>query len=381
MYVRQLALVDFRSYAEADVDLGPGVSVFVGPNGQGKTNLVEAVAYLATQRSHRVAADQALVRQGAARALVRSVLRRGTREVRLEVEINPGTTNRVRVNKSPVNRSRDALGILRAVVFAPEDISIVKGDPAERRRFLDDLLVAQLPRLAGTRSDYDRVLKQRNTLLRSASTRFRGQADAATLGTLDVWDRHLADAGAELVAARLRLVDRLRPHVAAHYRRVAETVEKAAGGNDAAISYVSSTGADVAGRSLDELRDLLVEQLGARRGDEIDRGLTLVGPHRDELSLSIGSLPLRGYASHGESWSFTLALKLAAFEVLRADDDDPVLILDDVFAELDDQRRARLGELVAGIEQVLVTAAVAADVPSTLDGERFDVHDGKVLRA
>jgi DNA replication and repair protein RecF len=381
MYVRQLGLVDFRSYAEAEVDLGPGVSAFVGPNGQGKTNLVEAVGFLATQRSHRVAADQALVRHGAARALLRSVLRRGEREVRLEVEINPGTANRARVNKAPVNRTRDALGILRAVVFAPEDIAIVKGDPAERRRFLDDLLVAQRPRLAGTRSDYDRILKQRNTLLKSASTRYRGQADAATVGTLDVWDRHLADAGADLVAARLRLVGALQPHVAARYRRVSETVEKAGGGNDVTVTYVSSGGADLEDLSRDELRDLLVEQLAARRDDEIDRGLTLVGPHRDELSLSLGSLPVRGYASHGESWSFTLALKLAAFEVLRADDDDPVLILDDVFAELDDHRRARLGELVAGVEQVLITAAVAADVPSTLDSERFDVHDGKVLRA
>jgi DNA replication and repair protein RecF len=381
MYVRQLALVDFRSYAEAEVDLAPGVSAFVGPNGQGKTNLVEAVAFLATQRSHRVAADQAMVRQGAARALVRSVLRRGEREVRLEVEINPDATNRVRVNKAPVSRTRDALGILRAVVFAPEDVSIVKGDPAERRRFLDDLLVAQLPRLAGTRSDYDRILKQRNTLLKSASTRYRGQADAAALGTLDVWDRHLAEAGAELLVARLRLVDALRPHIAAHYRRVAETVKKTGGGNDATVRYVSSAGADLTALGRDELRDLLVGQLAARRGDEIDRGLTLVGPHRDELALFLGSLPVRGYASHGEAWSFTLSLKLAAFEALRADDDDPVLILDDVFAELDDHRRARLGELIGGIEQVLVTAAVGADVPSTLDSERFEVHDGKVLRA
>jgi DNA replication and repair protein RecF len=381
MYVRQLSLVDFRSYTEVELDLGPGVTAFVGPNGQGKTNLVEAVAFLATQRSHRVAADQALVRHGAERALLRSILCRGEREVRLELEINPGTTNRARVNRSLVNRARDALGILRAVVFAPEDLAIAKGDPAERRRFLDDLLVAQRPRLAGTRGDYDRVLRQRNTLLRSASTRFRGQADPAALGTLDVWDRHLADAGAELLSARLALVDALRPHIEVHYRRVAETVEKPAGGNDPTIAYVASGGTDLTGLGREHLRDLLVEQLSARRDDEIERGLTLVGPHRDELMLSLGALPVRGYASHGEAWSLTLALKLAAFEVLRADADDPVLILDDVFAELDDHRRARLGEVVGATEQVLVTAAVAADVPSTLVGERFDVHDGKVLRA
>jgi DNA replication and repair protein RecF len=380
MYVRQLSLVDFRNYREVEIELSPGVTAFIGPNGQGKTNLVEAVQYLASQRSHRVSSDQPLVRHGADRALIRSVLRRREREVRLELEINPGSANRARVNRAPMSRPREAFGIARSVLFAPEDLAIVKGDPSERRRFLDDLLVARLPRRAATRSDYDRVLKQRNTLLRTASARFRGKPDAAALSTLEVWDRHLAGAGAELLVGRIQLVDELAGPVAAHYRRVAETVDKPGGGNDAAITYQSSVGTDLAGLGKDALAERIRDALVERRSDELDRGLTLVGPHRDELLLELGALPVRGYASHGEAWSYSLALKLAAFDVLQ-DGDDPVLILDDAFAELDDHRRTRLSELVGNIEQVLITAAVAADVPEPMVSERFDVRDGKVLRA
>jgi DNA replication and repair protein RecF len=399
MYVHQLSLTDFRSYREVELELAPGVTAFIGPNGQGKTNLVEAVQYLASHRSHRVATDQALVRHGADRALIRAVLRRAAggrsvpgsaeREVRLELEINPGQSNRARLNRSPVPRPREVLGVARSVLFAPEDLVIVKGDPSERRRFLDELLVARLPRMAAIRSDYDRVLKQRNTLLKTASARFRGRPDDAALSTLDVWDRHLATAGAELVTARLDLVAALARPVAEHYHRVAETVDKPAGGNDATISYQSSIGPAVAslGPSAldtaqpDGLAEQILAALAERRSEELERGLTLVGPHRDELLLELGPLPVRGYASHGEAWSFALALKLAAFDVLRDGDDDPVLILDDVFAELDDHRRARLSELVGQAEQVLITAAVAADVPEMMISERFDVREGKVLRA
>ncbi len=380
MYVSHLGLVDFRSYEGVDVDLGPGVSAFIGPNGQGKTNLVEAIDYVATQSSHRVASDQPLVRVGAEQAIVRATVQRDNRRALIELQINPGRTNRARLNRGDVPRPREVLGILRTVVFSPDDLDLVKGDPAARRRFLDDLLVARQPRFAGVRSDYDRVLRQRSTLLKTAGGRATGRRNESALATLDVWDAHLARTGAELLAARLELVESLSPHVTKHYDDVAQSVPKPDGGNDANLTYRPSL--DLAdARERADLVELLLAEVGRRRADELDRGLTLVGPHRDDLALSLGSLPTRGYASHGESWSFALALKLAAFDLLRADGDDPVLILDDVFAELDDLRRAQLAALVAGTEQVLVTAAVPADVPGDLVSQRFDVRDGTVTRA
>ncbi len=380
MHVSHLALVDFRSYEKADVDLSAGVSTFVGPNGQGKTNLVEAIDYIATQSSHRVATDQPLVRAGAEQAIVRTTVQRDRREALIELQINPGRSNRARLNHGDVPRTREVLGILRTVVFSPDDLEMVKGDPAGRRRFLDDLLVARQPRFAGVRSDYDRVLRQRSSLLKTAGGRRSGQRNEAALATLEVWDAHLARTGAELLAARLDLVRTLAPIVAARYSDVAGAVPKPARGNDASVRYRPSL--DI-GTATDKasLIDLLLNEVARRRDEEIDRGLTLVGPHRDDLMLSLGELPARGYSSHGESWSLALALKLAAFELLRADGDDPVLILDDVFAELDDLRSDRLAALVAPTEQVLVTAAVAADVPSHLVSHRYDVRDGSVIRA
>ncbi len=380
MHVHRLSLLDFRNYADVEVVLGPGVTAFIGPNGQGKTNIVEAVNYCAIQQSHRVSSEQSLVRQGADRAVIGVTLRRGTREVRLELEINPAAANRARVNQAMMRRAREALGLLRAVVFSPEDLTTVKGDPSERRRFLDDLMTARHPRLAGVRSDYDRILRQRNTLLKSAGGRFRGREADVGLETLDVWDAHLCAAGAELVAARLDLVREITPHVVARYSQVAGTVPKADGGNEVTMTYRSSSGSDLAEVDRPTIEQLMLAQLNARRRDELDRGISLVGPHRDDLLLGLGSLPVRGYASHGECWSFALALKLAAFEVLRDNDDDPVLMLDDVFAELDDERRNRLAELVAPVEQVLITAAVSDDVPAALVNDRFAVRDGKVLR-
>lgn len=376
MYVSQLSLVDFRSYADIDVMLVPGVSAFIGPNGQGKTNLVEAIDYTATQSSHRVASDQPLVRFGCDQAIIRTTLVRQQRQALIELEINPGKANRARLNRAPVPRAREVLGILRSVVFAPDDLELVKGDPATRRRFLDDLLVARQPRFAGVRSDYDRVLKQRNTLLKTAGGRM-GRNDGA-LATLEVWDAHLARTGAELMAARIELAETLAPHVTRHYTTVAEAVPKPAGGNHALIAYRPSF--EAAGTSRQELIEQLLAEVGRRRDDELDRGLTLVGPHRDDLLLSLGAMPAKGYASHGEAWSLALALRLSAFDVLRDDGDDPVLILDDVFAELDDLRRDRLAKLVAGTEQVLLTAAVADDVPADLIDQRYRVADGEVLR-
>ena len=373
MRIDRLQVIDFRNYVEAELELRPGPNLLVGSNGQGKTNLIEAVGYLAGLGSHRVAADAALVRAGAERAVVRGNVVRDGRSLLVEIEINPGKANRARVNKSPIPRPREVLGLLRTVLFAPEDLALVKGDPSERRRFLDDLLVARTPRLAAVRADYDRVLKQRNALLKTAGlARKSGGAD---LRTLDVWDAHLSRAGAELLAARVELVDVLRPLVDKAYAAVAR------GSVATGIDYASSLGPEVAlTPDRDVLAAALLAALAGVRGDELERGITLVGPHRDELVLKLNELPARGYASHGESWSLALALRLGSYDLLRADGGEPVLILDDVFAELDADRRDRLADLVAPAEQVLITAAVAADVPETLAGARVDVMGGQVRR-
>ncbi|HTY72734.1 MAG TPA: DNA replication/repair protein RecF [Actinomycetes bacterium] len=371
MYVSHLSLRDFRNHHEVELELAPGVSVLLGPNGRGKTNLVEALGYVATLGSHRVAGDAPLVRRGAERAVVRVAVVRDDRPTLVEIEITPGRSNRARVNRGPVPRARDVLGILRTVLFAPEDLALVKGDPSERRRFLDDLLVARTPRFAAVRADYERVLKQRNALLKSAgAARLRG---AGELPTLDVWDSHLAEAGAQLLAARLSLTTQLQPLVAKAYAALAPesgTVE---------LGYVCSAGEDLPG-GRGELTDVLLDALRMARRTDLERGVSSVGPHRDELALELAGLPARGYASHGESWSYALALRLAAYDLLRADGGEPVLVLDDVFAELDTGRRARLAELVAPAEQVLVTAAVPDDVPAVLDGARVEVADSGVRR-
>jgi DNA replication and repair protein RecF len=385
VYVSHLQLHDYRFYESVEVGLEPGVNVLVGPNGQGKTNLVEAVDYLATLASHRVATDAPLVRMGAGQAVVRAAVVRDGRTATLEVEINPGGSNRARVNKSPLPRARELLGLLRSVLFSPEDLALVKGDPGERRRFLDALLVARNPRLAGVRSDYDRVLRQRNSLLKTVGATRRRPRDAtgtaepsSELRTLDVWDEHLARTGAELLHSRLALVEALRPFVADDYARVA--AQAAHGRTHADLSYKASLELPQPEAPREVLEAALLAELAARRADEVDRGVSLVGPHRDDLVLTLGELPAKGYASHGEAWSFALALKLASYDLLRAEGDDPILILDDVFAELDRDRRDRLAGLVADAEQVLVTAAVAEDVPESLDGARYDVMEGKVTR-
>ncbi len=384
MHVSHLSLVDFRSWAELELELGPGSTALVGANGQGKTNVVEAVGYAATLASHRVAADAPLVRAGAARAVVRAKVERDGRSTLVELEITPGKANRARLNRAPVPRAREVLGVLRTVLFAPEDLSLVRGDPSERRRLLDDLLVASAPRYAGVRADYDRVLKQRNALLKTAFLARRSSRSGADLATLDVWDAHLARSGADLLGARLALVEALRPRVATAYRAVAVGGEGDRGATG--LTYRSSLGAalplqdGVPTRDRELLAGALLAELARVRAQEVERGTSLVGPHRDELLLELSGLPVKGYASHGESWSYALALRLASYELLRVDGGEPVLVLDDVFAELDEGRRERLAELVSGAEQVLVTAAVPADVPEALAGSRHDVVDGKVLR-
>jgi DNA replication and repair protein RecF len=419
VHLTRLALTDFRSYPSVDLALEPGVTIFSGPNGEGKTNLVEAVGYVATLASHRVAHDAPLIRQGAERAIIRAGVHGAVSDALVEIELNPGRANRVRLNRAPVGKPREVLGLLRTVLFAPEDLALVKGDPGERRRFLDDLLVSMAPRYAGIRADYDRVLRQRTALLKSAghsrvsggsqggrppwnqSAARAGKASSreTVMSTLDVWDAHLARAGAELLVGREHLVAALRPHVERAYSAVAgergpATVEYRRSFGSAATlrsgqhedepdgGGAAAGGGDGSGTGhAERVRDAaaaLRAALADVRDSELDRGVCLAGPHRDELELGICGMPARGYASHGESWSLALALRLASFDLLRGAPgrEDPVLILDDVFAELDGGRRDRLAALVAGAEQVLVTAAVPADVPSVLAGARFTVTAG-----
>lgn len=405
MYITDLALHDFRSYREVVLELEPGVVTFVGENGQGKTNLVEAIAYLATFTSHRVVADTALVRQGANAGVVRAKVRRGESATMVEVEILTGKANRARINRGNA-RPADLLGIVRAVVFAPEDLELIKGDPSARRRFLDNLMIQFRPRLAAVKSEYDKALRQRGALLKTLlkARRRGGFYDEASL---DIWDAQIAKYGAQIIAARAEIISGLRPFVEQYYTDVS------GGRGIARIDYAANlderrgwslpgphelSGDDgetyrngVADHET-ELQDVaateqaMLETLCEWHSEEIDRGVNLVGPHRDELELSLGTLPAKGFASHGESWSFALALRLGSWKLLRshvsgdwAEDEEPILILDDVFAELDSRRRLRLAEIVEEAEQVFVTAAVGDDLPD-LGGIQFLVHDGVVTR-
>jgi DNA replication and repair protein RecF len=383
MYVRHLAVNDFRSWKNADVDFDPGPAVLVGSNGQGKTNLVEALGYLSTLSSHRVPTDAPLIRSGAASAVAQAAVVAAGRELRVEVEILPGRANRAKLNGTAVPRPREILGAVRSVLFAPEDLAIVRGEPSERRRFLDELIVARAPRMAGVRADYDRVLKQRAALLKSAGAARR--AGGGDMRTLDVWDGHLASYGAQLLEARLAAVRALAPFAVAAYSHVAPA--------SAPLTMRYTTAIE---QSLPELVDTsaaipeaavleaaLLAELARMRTSELERGVNLVGPHRDDLDLGLGELPLRGYASHGEGWSAALALRLGCFDLLRSegpDGADPILILDDVFAELDVDRREQLASAAAAAEQTLITAAVASDVPEQLQGARYDVNEGMVRR-
>ena len=373
--------------------LGPGVTTFVGANGQGKTNLVEAVEYLSTMSSHRVSSETPLVRAGAEHAQVRARVRAGLddeRSLQLEIAIIPGKANRAKLNRSPLQRPRELVGLLRTVVFSPEDLAVVKGDPSERRRFIDTLIISRWPRMAAVKSDYDRVLKQRNTLLKSLAGRSAGGRRTEVIdeaaSTLDVWNSQLAAAGAALMRGRLRTLIDLQPLASKAYAEIAPT------NNLIGLDYKTAVqlGADNDDQPEDHdqqaavvpeqevLEQRLLEVLQQRRADEIQRGISLAGPHRDDIVLSIGELPARGYASHGESWSMALALRLGSFALLRSDGVEPVLVLDDVFAELDATRRERLAGQIHDAEQVLVTAAVAADVPEQLSGQQFTVSSGTV---
>lgn len=380
MHVRTLALDDFRCWQRVELTLAPGVTVLTGANGQGKTNLLEALGYLATMGSHRVATDAPLVRQGAERAIVRATVVHEGRELTVELEISPGRANRARVNRSPVARPREVVGILRTVLFAPEDLALVRGDPGERRRFLDELLVTRAPRLAGVRADYDKVLRQRSALLKTAGSARHAGRDGAELSTLDIWDGHLARHGAQLLASRLDALAALAPWVVYGYERLAP------GSHPISLRYRGSLGdvlpepAEGRPADPDELEAALLTELARVRDQEIERGVCLVGPHRDDVELSLGGTPAKGYASQGESWSLALALRLGCYELLRAEGAQPLLLLDDVFAELDRRRRSSLAEVALNAEQALITAAVAEDVPGELTGARFDIVAGEARR-
>lgn len=371
MWVKELRLTDFRSYPSVLLELSEGITTFVGRNGQGKTNLVEAIGYAATLSSHRVSTDAPLVRTGADRAIIGLNVVLPDRECVIEIEINPGKANRARMNRAPATKARDVLGIVQSVLFAPEDLALVKGDPAERRRFIDELLIQRAPRMAGVKADYERTLKQRNALLKSAGGARRSAPDHLS-STLDVWDEQAATTGAELTAARIALVAELSERVTHAYEDIAGS---AAG---ATISYSSAIQENTASTSRDEWRGWLLDAFRQKRREELDRGITLVGPQRDDLAMWVNSHPAKGFASHGESWSFALALRLASLAVLREDGVEPILILDDVFAELDTQRRTHLIQQVLQSPQVLITAAVPEDIPSALGGNRVPVMLGQV---
>ncbi|WP_136709209.1 DNA replication/repair protein RecF [Agromyces sp. H66] len=399
MHVARLSLTDYRNYERAELALGPGATVFVGRNGQGKTNLVEAIGYLSTLGSHRVSGDQALIRAGADAAIIRALMAHGDREVLVELQLNRQGANRAQLNRSPV-KTRELPRYAHSVLFAPEDLAIVRGEPSVRRRMLDELLVQRTPRLAGVMADYDRVLKQRNSLLKSA--RARGLA-AARLPTLEIWDERLVELGSEIIDQRVALIGDLATPLAAAYRSIVDADHRPelrpllsidGGESDGEAGFAGISGFETPPASAPRPADASVPQptdTAARfaeavrrlRPKELERGITLVGPHRDDVVLLLNGLPAKGYASHGESWSFALALRLASAELLRRDSStgDPVLVLDDVFAELDRLRRERLAAAIGSFEQVLVTAAVLEDVPEPLTARIVHIESGRIVES
>lgn len=371
MYLSSLALKDFRSYEELFLSFDPGVTIFIGSNGFGKTNIIEAIGYLTTLSSHRVSTDAPLVRTGTESAYLKGVVENLGRSTIIELEINPSRANRGRINQNAQRSAREIIGHLRSVLFAPEDLTLVKGDPSERRKFIDNLLVLRNPRYASIISDYERVLKQRNALLKSASGMRR--VDVSALSTLEVWDEQLVTIGSDLILARIQLVTALAQPVARNYEHLAE-------GHEISLVYISSIWQGKSNLEVSNLRaisDAFRAALDGVRKNEFERGITLVGPHRDDVLLSLRAHLLKGYASQGESWSYALALKLASYDLLRSDGIEPILILDDVFSELDTKRRERLSVLISGNEQILITAAVPEDLPVELDGRRVAIlRDG-----
>ena len=383
MHIKHLSLSNFRNYSTLELSLSTGVNLLVGKNGQGKTNLAEAIFYCATLNSHRVSGYLPLIKHHQDKAVVRLLARFEDRENLIELELNTVGSNRARINKSETTRVRDVLGLVNTVIFSPEDLDIVKRDPAQRRAFIDDLLVQMTPRLAGVFSDYDRVLKQRNTLLKTSRNL---PSNSPGLDTLAAWDDSLVKLGTEIISFRQELIQRLSNPLLTAYQAIAD--EK----NNPSIKYRSSltvnTLVDIEAEAGEflltsdrvEIETLFREKLALLKPKELERGISLVGPHRDDLVLFLGEFPAKGFVSHGESWSYALSLKLASAQLLKAESraGDPILILDDVFAELDSTRRSRLAELVSDNEQVIITAAVPEDVPASLHAHRMAVTSGTV---
>ena len=373
MWVQTLHLDNFRSYKEAHVEFAPGINVLVGSNGQGKTNIVEAIYYLATLNSHRVASENSLVKSGELSAVIRSKINQDDRALTIDIEINPGKTNRAKLNRSPVPRVRDILGIVRVIMFAPEDLALVKGDPNERRNFMDQTLIQRTPKFMGVKSDYEKVLRQRNALLKSSH---RENIDS----TLHVWNEQLAQLGAEITHSRIQFIRDLTPFICTRYHLISGG-EKAVSASEISLTYQSKylTEGDLESLTHNDIKEQILGQLDLRKREEFVRGVTLVGPHRDELFIRLGVLPLKGYASHGESWSAALALRIASADVLKADGIEPILILDDVFAELDVLRRTTILELTQDAPQVFITAAVESDVPTEIGGARFHISSDSIV--
>lgn len=360
MHLKHISLHNFRSYSNLELALEPGTHIFIGENGEGKTNIIEAVMYLALLSSHRISSDAPLIRLGSDRAYVRARVINEEHETLIELEINNGRANRAKVNQNPVRSQRAIQGLVKAICFSPEDLDLVRGDPSERRNFLDQLLTQRNPRLAGVISDYEKALKQRNTLLRAR----------APERTLHPWDTHLANFGGEMVAARVQLISELSPLLIDSYESISAKKKPTLG-------YKSSI--DTPTDNKESNKELILERIANLAHQERERGISLVGPHRDDLLLNLGEHPVKGFASHGESWSIALALRLASYDLLKNDGDNPILILDDVFSELDESRRERLSKLAATTEQTLITVAVENDLPSHLSGKRYEVQSGSVV--
>lgn len=367
MYIRSLELRDFRSWPELKVELEPGITIFIGRNGFGKTNIVEAIGYLAHLSSHRVSTDAPLVRANATDSRISAVAVNQGRELAAHLLIKPHAANQGQINRTRVKSPRELLGVIRTVLFAPEDLALVRGEPAERRRYLDDIIATRRPRMAGVKADYDKVLKQRNALLKTATIALRRgygtEEGAAALATLDTWDGQLARLGAEVMAARFALVQELSAQIHDAYQTIAPESRPAAVNYkttiDQGLSHFPEFDAGI-------IEATLLTELATKRQREIERGMSLVGPHRDDLELYLGGQPAKGFASHGETWSFALSMRIAEFHLLRSDGTDPILILDDVFSELDAGRREKLVGIARDAEQVIITAAVSDDLPANL---------------
>jgi DNA replication and repair protein RecF len=359
--ITNLNLNNYRSYTTLDLSLDPGVSIFVGKNGEGKTNIAEAVLYLTFLSSHRASGNTPLIKLGNQSAYIRAKVKYPEREILVELEINSDKANRAKVNQNQVRSQKEIFGIVQTIYFSPEDLDIVRGDPSERRRFIDQLLTLRSPRIAGVISDYERAVKQRNSLLKTR----------ASMDALIPWDKQVAELGGELITLRMLALDELKPIFNQVYKDISDT-------KPAEIVYKSSI--ENPSLNQDENSEKIMERLVNNRGAELERGLTLTGPHRDDLLLILGDHLVKGYASHGESWSIALSLKLATYNLLKTDGLSPILILDDVFSELDEERRERLAEIAKGADQTIITVAVENDLPKSITGTKYLVRAGMVSK-